>query len=617
MLIRFLVLGISISLAACSGGSVPPANNPPSSGSSGGTSPAPAPTPKPFADVTAASNIQFVHGLTLPAAADTVAGWVSDSTFGGIAAGDCDLDGDIDLFFTYGDAGSPAGSPNRLYLNQLDTGNALLFDDVASGELAYTNNGIDRNDRHSGPAFADLDGDGDLDLFVGGLYDDPNLIFENEGLGSCSFRNVTSNSPDIESLLTDHTISAGFGDFDLDGDLDLFLTHWGSRDEYLANGESEHLFRNVSDASGIRFENVSQVTDVTALMLLGRDYLTEPLLDDASYTATFARINDDLWPDLALASDFGTAQLLINDIPVSGTFRDATNDAVRSVEYGMGSALGDIDSDGDLDWFVTSIFARNDISGFPHTGNRLFRNPGGDFTVTGFENITDSAGVADGGGYGWGACFLDIDNDTDLDIYHTNGFEDTIGGQDFSTEGSIVFLSAGDGTFTDWSSDSGLALRNSSRAIVCADLDRDGDIDIVQQSNDATNSVTLWENVSAAAGRSFLRVRLVGLPPNTEAAGARIYVRILPESDPNSVEQMREIMIGSNYTSQNPTEQVFGLGTASSIAMVRVEWPGLMPGPGQATEWSRADVPTGAAGETLVICHPDLVSPPAVCSPPD
>jgi hypothetical protein len=272
----------------------------------------------------------------------------------------------------------------------------------------------------------------------------------------------------------------------------------------------------------------------------------------------------------------------------------------------MGSALGDVDFDGHLDWFVTSIFGDGDEF-FTPTGNRLLRNPGGDFTQGGFENITDHARVADGG-WGWGACFLDIDNDTYLDIYHTNGWPFAFLGDAYDTDLSRLFIAGEDGQFSERAQLNGLDDRNDGRGVVCADFDHDGDIDILQLTNHDENSATLWENVSAASGNNFLRVRLVGLPPNTEAAGARIFATIGAKT------QMREIMIGSNYTSQNPTVQIFGLGPTSVVDELRVEWPARAPGLVQPPDSRRTLVSAGVVNETLVICHPDLNPAPPDCA---
>src|SRR5690606_29029923 len=125
-------------------------------------------------------------------------------------------------------------------------GNGLLIEDTAEAAgVAITRADRKGNDRHSGPAFADMDGDGDLDLFIGGIYGDPSKIYENQG--DCTFVDVTANSPDIEQMVATQTISVGFGDYDLDGDLDMFLTHWGTLDDLYGSPrmhQTDHLWRN-------------------------------------------------------------------------------------------------------------------------------------------------------------------------------------------------------------------------------------------------------------------------------------------------------------------------------------------------------------------------------------
>jgi hypothetical protein len=263
----------------------------------------------------------------------------------------------------------------------------------------------------------------------------------------------------------------------------------------------------------------------------------------------------------------------------------------------MGSALGDIDNDGDLDWFVTSISGPGDESIYlVPWGNRLYTNQGNSF-------IDDTArlGVADGS-WGWGACFLDVDNDTDLDLFHTNGWsEPYLGHQVWQTPTARLFMMNDAGTYDEAASAMGLAEATSGRGVVCADFDQDGDMDILELTDAAPNSARLWENRTAAVGRNFLRVRLVGLAPNTEAAGARIFVRI------GDTRQMREIMIGSNYTTQNPTVQLFGLDAATTVDEILVEWPAVDLGAGPVRFGTRLSGPIAASqpGETLVIRQPD------------
>jgi hypothetical protein len=576
---RTLIVWLGAALGACGGG--------------GGGGPAPAasepepPSAEPasiespavnsFIEATVASNIAYEVGFT-----DS---YLGNATFGGAAAGDCDGDGDIDLFITRGDIG-----PNRLYRN---LGNLTFQDTAAASGVAITRSDGRGNNRHSAPTFADLDGDFDLDLFIGGMFGDPNKLYRNNG--DCSFEDVTDASG-VAELIADDTISAGFGDYDLDGDLDLFLTHWYTPDDTYAPGLSEHLFENVSADSAIRFINVSTPTGVTEILLETRKY-TE-VIGDSSLTATFADINGDEFPDIAIAGDYGTSQLLINADGES--FVNGTTENLRDAQYGMGAALGDIDFDGDLDWFITSISGDSPTNVLDPKGNRLFRNDDGVFV-----DVTDAAGVADGG-WGWGACFLDLDNDTDLDIFHTNGWWDEGYGDNYVDDLSVAFVADAQGSYSQQSDALGLATADSGRGVVCADFDLDGDVDILELTKQGPH---LWENTSAASGNNFLRIKLIGAPPNTDAAGARIYVTIGDKI------LMREVIVGGNLTSQHPSVQYFGLGAATMADEIRVRWPPRLPGPTRPPSWRRRNVAAGSVGETLVICHPDIEPPPARCSP--
>ena len=186
-----------------------------SSGDNGGVTaqtpppPPPPPAQKQFADVTAASGIDYTNGLVHELDPPILA----DIATAGVASGDYDNDGDIDLFIVRGDIG-----PNLLYRN---TGN-LVFEEVADAAGLANTKSATENYHHSGPMFADMDGDGDLDLFLGGMGGDPSLVFANNGDGT--FSDVTAGSG-IDTLAATHNISAAFGDYDLDGDLDLFVAH--------------------------------------------------------------------------------------------------------------------------------------------------------------------------------------------------------------------------------------------------------------------------------------------------------------------------------------------------------------------------------------------------------
>jgi hypothetical protein len=531
LLILFTFVSVS-----CGGGS---------GSKTGGNPPPPPPPPPPpingqinFTEVTDASGISFAVGFS-----NNPGDSVQVPHFaGGVASGDYDNDGDVDLFVVRGDMG-----PNLLYRND---GNNIFSDVAVSAGLANTKSATE-NYRHSGPMFADIDGDDDLDLFLGGVLGDPCKIYANNGDGT--FTDVTSLSG-LEGIGAPQTISAAFGDYDLDGDLDLLLAHWGVPRSHLDPGDTEHLWRNESDATGIRFVSVSVEAGLSPSIISLPDPNVTPKDEDHTYAPSFVRLNDDLYPDIAMVADFNTSMIFINN--QDGTFTNTTDVDVIIDASGMGSALGDYDNDGDLDWFVTSIYMESQDP--TTTGNRLYKNDGGVFT-----DVTGEAGVADGG-WGWATCFIDLDNDGHLDLYHTNGWHTDLGGE-FTSDSSRAFVSDGQGGFVNQAADIGVADTDQGRGVVCSDFDRDGDIDIFLWSNETAGAGRLFRNDTH--GHNYVRIRLNGLAPNTAATGARIKATIGGNT------QMREIMHASNYISQNPTEQVFGLGTAAQIDSLIIEWP--------------------------------------------
>lgn len=550
-------------LASCGGDDADGPTPPPPQGT---PPPEPPPVLARFTDVTAASGIAFDSGWQFdPTSINEVL--VRNYVPSGVAAGDYDNDGDIDLFITRGDKG-----PNLLYRNN---GSGVFTDVAVAAGLAYTA-GPGQNYRLAGPTFADMDGDGDLDLFIGGLGGDPSFIYANNGDGT--FSDVTAGSG-IDTMRARYTLGAAFGDYDRDGDLDMLLTHWGSTLSVAAGSlttevvDTGHLWRNDSSNGRILFTSVSQAAGISPGVITLPDPLKYKADGDWTFTPSFARINGDLYPDILLAADFNRSQVFINN--TDGTFSNMTDVAVLTDYNGMGSAVGDYDNDGDLDWFVTAIM----FPDLPDTGNRLYRNDNGVFV-----DVTDAAGVRDGG-WGWGTCFLDFQNDGNLDIYATNGWDQE---GDFASDVTRAFVGSGGARFNEGAALLGLDDNRQGRAVVCADFDNDGDTDIFQLHHAAPLSATMWRNDTSRY--KSLTVKLVGLPPNTEAVGARIYVKTGPKT------QMREIMVGNNFASQNPTIQVFGIGPGSLADKVTVEWPD-----GQRTERESVIV-----GQTLTLRHPDL-----------
>jgi hypothetical protein len=557
---QFLVLLLTVIVAtSCGGGG----------GNGGGGNPPVIPPPPPppaeqFADITTAA------GISLSVEYTQNPGDIIDVTHfaGGVAAADYDNDGFIDLFVLRGDTES-----NLLYRNNGDN----TFTDVAAmAGLAFTQSATE-NWRHSGPAFADMDGDGDLDLFLGGVQTDPSLIFRNNGNGT--FTDVTAGSG-LDLMGAPQTVSAAFGDYDLDGDVDMFLAHWGVDRSGPFSDDTEHLWRNESTLAQIQFVSASEEAGIAPSIITLPD--PESLFpgEDHTFAPSFVHLNDDLYPDVVTSADFNTSMVFMNN--QDGTFTNETDVDVILDANGMGSAIGDYDNDGDNDWFVTSIY-RN-VAPLVENGNRLYRNDGGDPIV--FVDVTESAGVANGG-WGWAACMADLDNDGYLDLYHTNGWPFEEGG-DFTSDTSRAFMSNGDGTFTNRANAMGLDDRSQGHGAVCADFDRDGDLDIFLWANDGPNSGILFRNDLSSG--NYLIIKLVGLPPNTAGSGAQIRATVGP------VTQRRDLSIGNSYISQNPLEQHFGLGSATQVDQLIVTWPD-----GQQT-----DLGIVQANQRIVVDHPDL-----------
>jgi hypothetical protein len=525
---------------SCGGGG---GHDPPDTGN-----PPPDPPDPQFMNITTSTGISFVHGIVNPTYSK------AEQFGGGVAAGDYDGDGDIDLYVVRGNLG-----PNLLYRNDgdnqfTDVAAAAGVDHAAPGGGGYL---------HSGPVFADVDGDGDLDLFVGGMEGDPCILYANDGDGT--FTDVTEDSG-FKAMGARNTISAAFGDYDLDGDLDMMLAHWGTPrppDGSGGNGDTESLWRNDSDTNGIRFTNVSVESGIAATIIARRggyhEFQPDALDYDYSFTPAFARMDADAYPDILSVADFSNTRVFMSNGANGGpvTFTDTTDNDVIIDRNGMGAAVGDIHNDGDLDWFLTGIFGSNET-----VGNRLYLNDG-----TGLlSDATLDAGIADGG-WGWGACFADFNLDGRLDIFHTNGWESNPI-DDFESDRSRLFIAGSNGlSFEDEALDRGMTDIEQGRGVVCADFDGDGDVDIFMTNRGLQNSGAFWRNEDETNDNRSLSIRLVGAAPNTEAVGARVRVTV------DGAVQMREVSVNNNFTSQNPTGQVVGLGAAAAADTVEIEWP--------------------------------------------
>ncbi|MCR9270157.1 MAG: CRTAC1 family protein [Hyphomonadaceae bacterium] len=542
-------------IAACGGGG---------GGSLPSSNPAVSPPPPsaPVAqstDPTQFSEEAILRGISYSSGYTTDLNGMVRQFAGGGAIGDVDGDGDLDIFIVPGNTG-----PNLLYLNQDGSG---FVEDAASAGLAYTKSAIATH-RQSGPVFGDLDGDGDLDLFLGGLEGDPSQVFRNDGFGQ--FTDVTSGSG-FDFMSSPYTISAALGDYDGDGDLDLAMAHWGTPRDQNNPGETETLWRNDSTTSTIRFTAVSRSAGISEE--LGLDRSGGALGEDHDYTFApgFADIDGDGDQDLLSVADFGSSRVFLNN--GDGTFTNITDPTRITDTNGMGAAIGDYDGDGDLDWFVSSI-----------DGNRLYRNTGGNFDFP-----PEAIDVAQGD-WGWGSCFADFNADGRLDIYQTNGWdaENPPANSTYVDDASKLWMSNADGSFNDMASVSNMLDREQGRGVICDDFDADGDVDVLLLTLDDQQAALFWTNELTDA--KTLSVELNGTSPNTYAVGAIISATV------GTTTQTRLVGVNSNFISHNSTIQYFGFGDATMIDTLRVEWPD-----GAVTEQSNV-----TTNQRLTLRHPDL-----------
>lgn len=469
---------------------------------------------------------------------------------GGVSATYLDDDCYPDLVFAGGDA-----SGMRFYRNLAGT----AFQDL---DNVLTN---DPGTRFSGTAVADLNGDYRRELLLSNVHNGEIPIYSPAGGGQYA---KVAGLP-----MARHTFGISFGVLDDSGYPYFFAAHWAGGGSG-TQGTSPGLWR--STGTDVRpWDDEAHTSS---------KYVNQQF----NFTPKFADFTGDGRTDLVISSDFNTSVTLRNDAKDGGVvFENTTDKSVITDENGMGSTLLDIDNDGTLEWFVSSILdpSGKAAANWGVTGNRLYKNTSSDGDLT-FANITERSGVRDGA-WGWGACATDFNNDGFADIAQVNGFGfipsavdqdgtkqryDRLTEEYFQNKPPRLFMNNGDGTFTDRASEWQIDLPSEGRGLVCFDYDRDGDMDIVLL--DHSSGLQFFENQSGHGnGRHFLNVRLVGAAPNTDALGARVHVTANLGNGHGEQTMLRLSQANSNFNSQNPPDMHFGLGQATTVA-VRVTWPG-------------------------------------------
>jgi hypothetical protein len=417
-----------------------------------------------------------------------------------------------------------------------------------------------------GCATGDVDGDGDLDLFVSNF--GPDVLLLNRGDGTFERRSREAGLGDSR-----WGASACFFDFDGDGALDLYVATYlhydppkpcttaaGSK-EYCGpdayRGVPDIVYRGRGDGT---FVDVSEQAGVAARPNKGLGVVC-------------ADFDGDRRPDVYVANDGEANQLWINQ--GDGTFEEqamlqgaAVNDFGRP-EAGMGIAAGDADGDGELDLFVTHLNRET---------NTLYRRRGG-----GFLDATGTAGLgpASLGATGFGTAFFDADNDGDLDLAVANGRvrrEVAAGGTQGEAgpevserlreyaERNLFFINDGQGGFEDASDRAGdfTAVAEISRGLMVGDLDGDGALDLVVTQTDGP--ARIFHNELPERGH-WLAVRAVDPRFHREALGALVEVRA------GDRRWRRPVLAAQSYLSAMPTLVHFGLGPNRHVDAVVVDWP--------------------------------------------
>lgn len=468
-----------------------------------------------FENITSKAGLSFKNPALFPAHPDYCRWMIRYS--GGAVAADFDGDGWTDLFFTRLEL------PNLLFRNKGDG----TFEEV--GVAA----GVDLVAQSSSCAVADVNNDGLLDIYVLTL-GRRNYLYLNSGDGSFVEQADSFDLAMTTSSLPRERTGASFGDYDRDGDLDLLVSEWrvGGLNRLLRNDDGR--FVDATQSAGL---------DLSSVM---------------AFTSRFNDIDGDGWPDLLIIGDFGTSELYRN--LGDGHFEDIRELAnVGTEDFGMGSTVGDVNNDGSLDWFVTSIYR----SWFGGDGNRLYLNDGDGV----FSDATDRYGVRQGG-FGWGAGFFDFDNDGYLDLGMANGVRYPcfdIGWQ-FNHDRLRLWKNIGGERMVEVSHAIGFEGAASEKGFLSLDFDNDGDLDILVTRNDGPPA--LFENRGGNA-RNWLRVRLLGRVSNSFGVGARIVLT----STAGGTSQTREVGANSNYMSQDEVTVHFGLGDSDLVDTLSIEWP--------------------------------------------
>ncbi|MGN6165702.1 MAG: VCBS repeat-containing protein [Flavisolibacter sp.] len=519
---------------------------------------------------------------------------------GGVAIGDINNDGLADVFLT-----SNAGN-NKLYLNKGD----FKFEDISKKA------GIIEDDKwNTGVVFADVNGDGWLDIYVcsSGHMSTGNrknkLYINNHNLG------FTELAGQYGLDVSAYTTQVSFFDYDMDGDLDCFminnspipvnqLGYSNKRDldekdwpvgDFLKGG-GDHLYRNDNG----HFTEVTKQAGIHGTLI------------SFGLGVSVGDINGDGYPDVFVSNDsYERDYLYINQ--QNGTFKDELEDRMQHISFSsMGADIADINNDGYPDLFTTDMLPLSDYrlkttgafdnidifnaklkAGFyyQYTQNCLQLNNRNGL----FSDIANYSGV-DATDWSWGALFFDMDNDGWNDIYVCNGVNRDVTNLDFmnffanetyqkmvmsgkkkeidellkqiprTPLNNKVYQNVSDLKFRDVGKEWGFTQPSFSNGAAYGDLDNDGDLDLVVNNENQPSFV--YRNSSRQLnGNNYIGILLKGKGQNTFAIGSKIKLYA------NGQTLMREVVPSRGFQSSMDYKIIFGLGKMKAVDSMEISWP--------------------------------------------